>query len=66
MSDPGFPRGEAPIVGGGVDNLLFGIIFAENYIEMKKLGGGAHPPLVNIWWYNHCDVKFLSLPSNEV
>ena len=32
--DPGFPRGP-PTPGGGA-NLLFGIIFAENFMKMKK------------------------------
>ena len=39
MADPGFPRQE------GGSRLLFGIIFAENCIEMKKIG--LDPPMVS-------------------
>ena len=35
VADPGFPRGAPTLVGA---NLLFGIIFAENCMKMKKIG----------------------------
>ena len=36
MVDPGFPRGSV--------NLLFGILYAESYMKMKKLDGGTRSP----------------------
>ena len=41
VADPGYPREG----GGRGTNLLFGIIFAENCMKMKKLNweGSAHP-----------------------
>ena len=38
--DPGFPEEGANSGGGGGTNLLFGIIFAENCIKMKKFDWG--------------------------
>ena len=42
MTDPEFPRGApTPKVGRGQANLLFGEIFPENAMKMKKIGPEA-------------------------
>ena len=37
MDDPGFSRGDANPRGRGPANLMFGIICAENCVEMKEI-----------------------------
>ena len=57
MADPGFPQKKGPQPGGGGGaKLLFGIIFAENYMRMKQMD--------RVKYHKHIDIDYIEPNSS--